>query len=331
MTAIWPATSALRSVQRRPAPRGRMASPRRSAVTFGFDAWMAGARPASSPARHVAPSVNASTRTSMRRSKASGIGKGRLSDATADVIHHASSVPPIAPSSEIRRASVTSWRTSRLRLAPIARRMPISFCRPDARASSMLATLAHAISSTRPTTVIRPAAMGTRIGSAVGCRCTSLVAFSDRRRALFVIGLAASSRDMISVRFARASSIDFPGFSRARMNSQRSARRSRRVVPVGDGMVSCTPTGSTSSDADAGIHSSGERTGTMPRKPAGATPTIVYTVPRMRTVRPTTSAAEPSSRVQYRCDTITTRGAAAASSSGRIVRPSRGRTPKTWK
>ena len=66
-----------------------------------------------------------------------------------------------------------------------------------------------------------------------------------------------------------------PGLSRARMNIHRSARRSRRVVPVGDGTMSCMPTGSTSSDADTGIHSSGESTGTMPLKPAAVTPTMV--------------------------------------------------------
>ena len=82
------------------------------------------------------------------------------------------------------------------------------------------------------------------------------------------------------------------------MNIQRSARRSSRVVPVGDGSVSCMPTGSTSSDDATGIHSSGERIGTIPLKRAGATPTIVYGVPRIRTLRPATSGAEPSSRVQ---------------------------------
>ena len=82
------------------------------------------------------------------------------------------------------------------------------------------------------------------------------------------------------------------------MNSQRSARRSSRVVPVGDGIASCIPTGSTSSDAETVIHISGARIGTMPLNDAVATPTMVYGVPRMRSVRPTTSGAEPSSRVQ---------------------------------
>jgi hypothetical protein len=39
-------------------------------------------------------------------------------------------------------------------------------------------------------------------------------------------------------------------------------------------MASRIPTGSTSSDADTGIHSSGASTGTMPWKSRGVTPTM---------------------------------------------------------
>jgi hypothetical protein len=47
--------------------------------------------------------------------------------------------------------SVRSWRTSRSREAPSALRMAISFPRAAARDSSRLATLAQAISRTKPT------------------------------------------------------------------------------------------------------------------------------------------------------------------------------------
>ena len=47
--------------------------------------------------------------------------------------------------------SVSSWRTIRKRLAPSATRTASSRRRASPRASSRLATLAHAISSTRPT------------------------------------------------------------------------------------------------------------------------------------------------------------------------------------
>ena len=51
--------------------------------------------------------------------------------------------------------SVKSCRIKRARLAPTTRRTTISFCRDVARANRRLATLAQAISSTRPTTIIR--------------------------------------------------------------------------------------------------------------------------------------------------------------------------------
>ena len=294
VTAICPATRPSPSVQ----PREADASPRKSAAMSRFEACTPGARPASSAAITATASVNASTRPSTRRSKVSGSGSGRLIEAAIDATHHARSKAAAAPAADSTIASVRSCRTSRPRLAPIASRMPISFCRLDARASSMLATLAHAISSTRPTTVISAAAIDTTIGSLAGWKCTSLVARSERWRPLLVIGFSASMRAITTARLARACSIVARGFRRPRMKSQRSARRSSRVVPVGDGIASCIPTGSTSSDADTGIHSSGESTGTMPLKVRGATPTIVYALPRIRTTRPTTSGADSSSRVQ---------------------------------
>jgi hypothetical protein len=109
--------------------------------------------------------VNPSTRESTWTSNESGIGSGIVIAAIADVSHQASTVPATAPISDSTTASVTSWRTSRPRLAPSASLIPISFCRLEARASSMLATFAQAISSTSPTTPIRPAAIGTTIGS----------------------------------------------------------------------------------------------------------------------------------------------------------------------
>ena len=57
------------------------------------------------------------------------------------------SAPPIAAST---RLSVSSWRTIRSRPAPTAVRSAISRLRPSARTSCRLATLAHAISRTRP-------------------------------------------------------------------------------------------------------------------------------------------------------------------------------------
>ena len=72
---------------------------------------------ANTPLRHSYDTLW-STRLSIRRSKTSGIGSGRLSDSTRRVAHHASRRPPTAPSSDITRASVTSCCTNRPRLAP---------------------------------------------------------------------------------------------------------------------------------------------------------------------------------------------------------------------
>ena len=58
------------------------------------------------------------------------------------------SAPPISPSSTL---SVSSCRTRRCQPAPSAVRIATSFCRPVARVSSRLATLAQAMSSTSAT------------------------------------------------------------------------------------------------------------------------------------------------------------------------------------
>ena len=65
-----------------------------------------------------------------------------------------------------------------------------------------------------------------------------VVAFADMCLFLFVAGYVAARRDMISSAFAPASAALCPGLSRPRIHSQRSPRRSRRVVAPGDGTVS---------------------------------------------------------------------------------------------
>src|SRR5579863_5786912 len=62
--------------------------------------------------------------------------------------------PQTAPAKARRRLSVSNWRITRDRDAPIARRTEISRWRDVARARSRLAMLTQAISSTRPTTDI---------------------------------------------------------------------------------------------------------------------------------------------------------------------------------
>jgi len=97
-----------------------------SATTDGLEACTAGARPASSAEKIAAPIVNSSTRASIFTLNARGNGSGRLIEVTKEVTHQASSEPTAAPMSDMTSASVTSWRTRRARLAPMASRMPIS-------------------------------------------------------------------------------------------------------------------------------------------------------------------------------------------------------------
>ena len=78
----------------------------------------------------------------------------RPADRRATPRRAARAAPPSAATSAL---STSVCRTRRDRLAPIARRTLISRCRPVARASIRLATLAQAMSSTRPTMPISTA------------------------------------------------------------------------------------------------------------------------------------------------------------------------------
>ena len=68
--------------------------------------------------------------------------------------------PAAAPSIASRKFSVINCRTTRARLAPIARRISISRCRARPRASSMFPRLAHAESSTSRTITMKIAIAG---------------------------------------------------------------------------------------------------------------------------------------------------------------------------
>ena len=235
------------------------------------------------PARRAAPATKRrdqrerSTRASMRRSNASGIGSGRLSDATADV----------DPPREQRAADRAEQRhqqrfgdelTHQPAAARADREANADLLLPARRARQQHARDVGARDQQHQTDHRHHAGgdrhddrIGERDGSAR--RCVGLQ--RQRGDPCSSTGFAASSRDISSAGWRAPPRPSCPASSRARMNSHRSARRSSRVVPVGDGTVSCIPTGSTSSDADTGIHISGDSTGTMPLKPAGATPTIV--------------------------------------------------------
>jgi hypothetical protein len=95
-------------------------------MTSGFEALSAGARPATSPAARVTPTVNARTRASSLKSNARGMGMGRVTDMAARVSDHARTTPAAAPIAAMSRLSVTNCCTSRPWVAPMASRIPIS-------------------------------------------------------------------------------------------------------------------------------------------------------------------------------------------------------------
>ncbi len=82
--------------------------------------------------------------------------------------------PSTPPRSDSARLSIRSWRIRRARPAPMANRIAISRERDRDRASIRLATLAHAISSTSPTSAISMMASAESYGSDAQRACSSV-------------------------------------------------------------------------------------------------------------------------------------------------------------
>ena len=128
--------------------------PRSDSIRLNRAPRSAGASPDESAANSDAATVNAtigrSIATSSRRGKSRAASTG--ASPTRNQASASPSAPPIADSS---RLSVSSWRVSRPRLAPIAARTVSSRCRARPRDRQRLATFAHAISSTQATPAAR--------------------------------------------------------------------------------------------------------------------------------------------------------------------------------
>jgi hypothetical protein len=118
---------------------------------FSREACQAGAQPKSMPARLVAAIVNSSTGTLSRTSASDGSVKGGMVAWITSSSPRARATPRAPPTSASTTLSVSSCRTSRLRPAPSAERTTSSRWRAEPRASCRFATLAQAISSTKPT------------------------------------------------------------------------------------------------------------------------------------------------------------------------------------
>ena len=118
------------------------------ALTFMPVARSAGAMPKTRPVVPVMPNTNASTRQSNGSCWPALPGNSCWP-------HRPTSTPSAPPIAASRRLSVSSWRTSRPRVAPSDNLIEISRCRVAARDSSRLATLAHTINRIRTTTTLR--------------------------------------------------------------------------------------------------------------------------------------------------------------------------------
>ena len=134
----------------------------------GREALHAGATPKMSAAANAAIAVNASTVPSIETAVARGSAAGAswINASMPDCAIHRPTAPPSAAST---RLSATSCRTRRHRLPPIAARTASSRSRAEARTSSRLATLAHAIRRTNPTAPINAASWGRTSATRSSC------------------------------------------------------------------------------------------------------------------------------------------------------------------
>ena len=121
-------------------------------TTSGRVALRAGTMPQINPVSRETAKENPSNRASGVRCRSSGnVPVGSRLNSTR-TLQYAKTRPASPPITARITASVTNCEMRRQRPAPIATRIAISFRRDTARASSRLATFAHAISKTNPTT-----------------------------------------------------------------------------------------------------------------------------------------------------------------------------------
>ena len=150
------ATTRMRRIRAPPPADARAAGCSRSVeATSARLACNAGASPNSRPVKVESASVKTSRRMSSVAAIHPPVAFAGRMRSSALVVHTETSSPSRPPASAMTRLSIRSCRSSERRAAPNARRMAISRRRDAARASNKLATLAQAISSTKPTSAIR--------------------------------------------------------------------------------------------------------------------------------------------------------------------------------
>ena len=220
------------------------------------------------------------------------------------------------------RPSTSSCVRMRPRDAPTARRVATSRRRSSARASSIAATLLHAISST--STVSPPSmAMKPTTGPASGAGTRAERAPPRRPSARRDRRFARSGRSRMMRRARRApAAVETPGSSRPMRGHPRPTRDCRGANARWRGPTRPWPSG-TQKSAPRNV---------VPVNPASATPTTVYGRLLRRMVCPTIvrirlEASRPELMTQHD-DRMRARGAIFL---GRKNRPGAGRVPTTSK
>ena len=147
-------TKALRSRWRRALPPAPAVPSFSVSIRLGFDVCSAGTRPKMSPVRSADTIANTRTRPSIVSSSSRGNASGALAT-TSFVVRNAIPAPMTPAMTARSSASTSSCVTIRDRSAPSAARIEISRWRCAPRASSRLATLPQAMSSTTSTAPVK--------------------------------------------------------------------------------------------------------------------------------------------------------------------------------
>ena len=196
-TATCPPTSTARP-QRRRRPGATLSLAFITAVRSVRVAWIAGTRPKITALATATTRLKSSARRSIWNDERDRqVGRQSQSAGRASCRHSRRRDPARRRRSAISRLSVTSWRTSRPRPAPIARRSAISRARTGARLVNSPATLAHATNSTASASVDSIAISIASGGSCAILACSSVR--TTRPRFLFVSGYARSRSAAIAV------------------------------------------------------------------------------------------------------------------------------------
>jgi hypothetical protein len=175
-TATCPATRRSRNAMRRERLPGPLSPDLSTEARSVFSIWNAGASPKSSELSTAAASENRSTRSSRRMVSDTGSVVGNSSVFRARMAPTEMAMPPALPIRPSSRLSVSNWRSSRPRPAPIAMRTANSRERARARLSSRFATFAHAINRTMPEMISSIRTSVQRDGSLWICELRSSIA-----------------------------------------------------------------------------------------------------------------------------------------------------------